>query len=178
MQRLRAEFERKEAAKSVRLQRIRALRQYLFDFGSLEHVGRNNIEGHRSEYVPVLSSTVWDEARGYGFDKPAMSDDDWPWLKGQELDRDGTRVRDHMFQFRVAPGEYDLLMKVVPFEEHGQLTVTGVAGGPLTLPVQKKNPVTTTRIKVTGERPVIGIRVDNDYGHFTWVSCVETIDLP
>ena len=69
-------------------------------------------------------------------------------------------------------------MKVVPFEEQGQLTVTGVAGGPLTLPVQKKNPVTTTRIKVTGERPVIGIRVDNDYGHFTWVSCVETIDLP
>jgi hypothetical protein len=178
LRQLRAEFERREAAKAARLERIRALRQYLFDFGSLENVGRNNIEGHRSEYVPVLSSTVWDEARGFGFDKPALSDDDWPWLKGQDLDRDGTRVRDHMFQFRVAPGEYDLMMKVVPFEEQGQLTVTGVEGGPLTLPVQKKNPVTTIRIKVTGERPVIGIRVDNDYGHFTWVSCVETIDLP
>ncbi len=161
----------------ARLERIRALHQYLFDFGSLEYVGQNNIEGYRTEYVPVVSSTVWDAARGYGFDQPAFSDDDWPWLKGQALDRDGTRVRDHLFQFRVVPGEYELVMKVVPFEEQGQLTVTGVAEGPLTLPVQKKNPVTKTKIKVTSEKPVIGIRVNNDYGHFIWISCVETIEL-
>ena len=115
--------------------------------------------------------------RGYGLDQPAFSDDDWPWLKGQDLDRDGTRVRDHPFQFRVVPGEYDLTMKVVPFEEQGQLTVTGVEEGPLTLPVQKKNPVTNTKIKATSEKPVIGIRVNNDYGHFIWISCVETIEL-
>ena len=159
----------------ARLERIRALHQYLFDFGSAEHVGHNSIEGYRSEYMPVLASTIWDEAHGYGFDKPAFSDDDWPWLKGQDLDRDATRVREQVFQFDVAPGEYDLVMKVVPFEEHGQLIVSGVDGGPLTLPVEKKKPVTTTRVKASGERPMIGIRVDNDYGHFTWISCVETI---
>ncbi|HUT10253.1 MAG TPA: hypothetical protein VMY42_07145 [Thermoguttaceae bacterium] len=97
-------------------------------------------------------------------------------MKNQKLDRDGTRVRDHMFQFRVAPGQYDLTMNVVPFSEQGQLTVTGVEGGPLTLSVQKKNPVTTARVSVTGEQSVVGIRVENDYGHFNWVSCVETLE--
>ena len=176
LKKLREQFERREAAKAARLERIAALRKYLFDFGSLEHVGRNNIEGHRSDYVAVLSSTAWDKARGYGFDKPAMGDEDRLWMKNQKLDRDATKVRDHVFQFRVVPGEYDLTMNVVPFSEHGQLTVTGVAGGPLMLPVQKKSPITTTRIKVTGEQPVVGIQVKNDYGLFAWISCVETIE--
>ena len=176
LKKLHVEFERSEAAKAARLQRIAALRKYLFDFGSAENVGRNNIEGHRTDYAPVLSSTVWDEERGYGFDKPGFQDEDWAWMKGQKLDRDGTRVRDHEFRFRVAPGEYDLQMKVVPFGEQGQLTVTGVAEGPLTVRVQKKSPVTTTKIKVTGEKPVVGIRIENDYGHFIWASCVETFE--
>ena len=50
----------------------------------------------------------------------------------------------------------DLTMSVVPFSEQGQLAVTGVEGGPLTLPIEKKSPVTTARIQVTGRRPVIG----------------------
>ena len=82
-----------------------------------------------------------------------MQDDDQPWMGGQKLDRDGTRVRDHVFRFRVAPGQYDLAMKVVPFNDQGQLTVTGIVGGPLTLDVQKKDPVKTLRIKVTGDDP-------------------------
>lgn len=174
LQKLQTERTRREAAKAARLRRIAALRKYLFDFGSTEHVGRDNIEGHRSEYVAVLASTVWEETRGYGFDKPAFGDEDRPWMKGEKLDRDSTRVRDHRFLFRVVPGEYDLTMQVVPFGEQGQLTVTGVASGPLTLRVKKKTPVTTARIRVSGERPVVGIRVENDYGHFTWVRCVET----
>jgi hypothetical protein len=176
LERLHAELERTEAARADRLQRIAALRKYLFDFGSTEHVGRNIIEGHRTDFVPVLYSTVWEEARGYGFEKPAFSDDDWPWMRGQKLDRDGTRVREHEFRFRVAPGEYDLVMKVVPFNEEGQLTVSGVVGGPLHVAVRKKSPITTVRIRVAGDRPVIGIRVEGDYGHFIWVSCVETIE--
>ena len=176
LQKLRDELKRRDAAKAVRLRRIAALRKYLFDFGSSEQVGRDNIEGHRSDYVAVLASTVWDAARGYGFDKAAFRDEDRLWLKNQKLDRDSSRVRDHLFKYRVAPGEYDLTMKVVPFSEQGQLTITGVVGGPLTLSVQKKIPVTSVRIRVTGERPVVGIRVENDYGHFTWVRCVETME--
>jgi hypothetical protein len=136
-------------------------------------VGRNNIEGHRTGFVPVLATAVWDEQRGYGFDKPAFQDDDQPWMGGQKLDRDGTRVRDHVFRFRVAPGQYDLAMKVVPFNDQGQVTVTGSEAGPLTLAVEKKDPIKTLNIKVTGTAPVIGIQLNNDYGHFRWISCIE-----
>ena len=177
LQQLREEFERDEAAKAARFERIAALRKYLFDFGSTEHIGRSNIEGHRTDYEPVLATTVWDEQRGYGFDKPAMRDDDQPWMGGQKLDRDGTRVRDHVFQFRVAPGQYDLALTVAPFNDQRQLTVTGVVGGPLRLDVpQKKNPMKALRITVSEDQPVIGIQLNNDYGHFRWISCVETLE--
>lgn len=156
-----------------RLARIAALHKYLFDFGSTEHVGRSNIEGHQTDYVPVLHTAVWNEERGYGFDKPAMQDDDQPWMGGQKLDRDGTRVRDHVFRFRVQPGQYDLVMSVVPFTDQREVIVTGVDSGPLTLTVRKKDPVQSLKIKVTGDEPVIGIQIENDYGHFRWISCIE-----
>jgi hypothetical protein len=173
--RLRAEYERHEAARIARLERIASLRKYLFDFGSTQYVGRSNIEGHRVDYLPVLHTAVWDEQRGYGFDKAAFQDDDQPWMKGQNLDRDGTRVRDHVFRFRVAPGQYDLQMSVVPFSERGQVIVTGIEEAPLTLDVRKKNPVQSLQIKAAGNEPVIGVQLPNDYGHFRWISCVETL---
>ena len=106
----------------------------------------------------------------------AFQDDDQSWMGGQKLDRDGTRVRDHVFRFRVAPGQYDLTIKVVPFSDRGQLTVTGGEAGPLELAVEKKDPVKTLKIKVTGEAPVIDIQLDNDYGHFRWISCIESME--
>ena len=141
-------------------------------------MGRSNIEGYQTDYMPVLSTAVWDEQRGYGFDKPAFQDDDQPWMGRQKLDRDGTRVRNHVFRFRLAPGQYDLQMSVVPFNDQGQVIVTGVDGGPLTLDVRKKDPVQTLKIKVAGNEPVIGIQVSNDYGHFRWISCIESLALP
>ncbi len=173
LKKLRAEYERHEAARIERLARIAALHKYLFDFGSTEHVGWSNIEGHQTDYVPVLHTAVWNEERGYGFDKPAMQDDDQPWMGGQKLDRDGTRVRDHVFRFRVQPGQYDLVMSVVPFTDQREVIVTGVDSGPLTLTVRKKDPVQCLKIKVTGDEPVIGIQIKNDYGHFRWISCIE-----
>ena len=172
---LRAEFKRRETARAARRKRIATLLKYLFDFGSTEHVGRNNMEGHRTDYVPVLSTNTWDDTRGYGFDKPAFRDDDQPWMGSRKLDRDGTRVRDQVFRFRVAPGAYDLAMKVVPFGDRGQLTVTGTAAGPLTLDVVKKDPVKTLRINATGEAPTVGVQVHNDYGHFRWIRCVAAM---
>ena len=173
---LRTEYERQEAARIARLERIASLRKYLFDFGSTVHVGRSNIEGHRTDYLSVLSTAEWNEERGYGFDKPAFQDDDQPWMKGRKLDRDGTRVRDHVFRFRVVPGQYDLVMSVVPFNDQSQVIVAGIERSPLTLDVQKKDPVKSLRIKVTGSDPVIGIKVSNDYGHFRWISCVEAME--
>jgi len=173
--RLHAEYQRHEAARTARLERIASLRKYLFDFGSTQFVGRSNIEGYRADYLPVLHTAVWDEQRGYGFDKAAFQDDDQPWMKGQNLERDGTRVRDHVFQFRVEPGQYDLQMSVVSFSERGQVIVSGIEGGPLTLDVRKKDPVKNVQIKVAGNEPVIGIQLQNDYGHFRWIRCVETL---
>jgi hypothetical protein len=175
LQPLRAEGDRREAARAAKQKQIAALRKHLFDFGSTEHVGRSTIEGHHTDYVPVLATTVWDEARGYGFDKPGLKDEDQPWMAKQKLDRDGTRVRDQLFQFRVAPGRYDLTMNVAPFGDPGQVTVSGVAGGPLKVEVRKKNPVTTLQVEVAGEKPTIGIQINNDYGHFRWISCVEVL---
>ena len=106
-----------------------------------------------------------------------MRDDDQPWLGGQKLERDGTRVRDHVFRFRVAPGQYDLAMMVVPFNDKRHLTVTGVVGGPLRSDIpQKKDAMKTLGITVLEDQPVIGIQLNNDYGHFRWISCVETLD--
>ncbi len=173
---LGAEQDRRDAAQANRLQQIAALHKYLFDFGSLENVGHANIEGYRAEYVPVLSSTVWSDAQGYGFDKPALGDEDRPWMKSEKLDRDSTKVREHLFRFRVEPGQYDLKMKIVPYSEQGQVTISGTAAGPLTLPVEKENPVTTTRITVLAQQPVVSVGLVNDYGLFTWISCIEAID--
>jgi len=176
LDRLHAEYDRQEVARVARLARIAALHKYLFDFGSTEHVGRSNIEGHSTDYVPVLHTTVWSDERGFGFDKPAMQDDDQPWMGNQKLDRDGTRVRDHVFRFRVQPGRYELAMSVVPFTDQRQVTVTGVDGGPLTLTVRKKEPVQCVQIQVTGNEPAIGIQIQNDYGHFRWLRCIEALE--
>lgn len=173
---LHTEYERQQAARIARLARIAALRKYLFDFGSTEHVGQSNIEGHRTDYVPVLHTTVWNAGRGYGFDKQAFGDDDQPWMGNQKLDRDATRVRDHVFQFRVESGQYDLVMSVVPFTDQRQVIVTGVDGGPLTLTVRKKDPVQKLKIKATGKEPLIGIQIKDDYGHFRWLSCIEAFE--
>ncbi|TWT84416.1 hypothetical protein CA13_58940 [Planctomycetes bacterium CA13] len=172
---LRAEYDRREAAQAIRLDKIAKLRKYLFDFGSTERVGRDSYEGHPSDYVPVLSTNVRDEENAFGFDKPALRDDDQPWMGNAKLDRDGTRVRDHVFQFSIAPGRYDLTMKVVPFSDRGQLNVTGVVGGPLTIDVQKDDPVKTFQIEVAGDDPVLGVQVNNDYGYFRWIRCVECL---
>ena len=64
----------------------------------------------------------------------------------------------------------------VPFNDQGQLTVTGTVAGLLTLDVEKNDPVKTLRIKVTSDAPVIGIQLNNDYGHFRCISCIAAME--
>ena len=45
LEKLRAEHQRQEAARIARLEKIASLRKYLFDFGSLEHVGAATWKG-------------------------------------------------------------------------------------------------------------------------------------
>jgi hypothetical protein len=79
----------------------------------------------------------------------------------------------------VAPGQYDLALMVVPFNDARRLTVTGVVGGPLTLEIPRKDdPLRTLRITASGDRPVIGIQLNDDYGHFRWIRCVQTLEPP
>jgi hypothetical protein len=173
---LHAEYDKQESVRKARLQQIASLHKYLFDFGSTENVGRCSIEGQQTDYLPVLHTTVWNDERGYGFDKEAMQDDDQPWMGAQKLDRDGTRVRDHVFRFRVQPGTYDLAMSVVPFGDQRQVIINGVDGGPLSPTVRKKDPVQHLKVKATGAAPVISIQLENDYGHFRWISCIESLE--
>ena len=66
-------------------------------------------------------------------------------------------------------------MSVVPFNDGNQVIITGVDGGPLTLEVQKKDPVKSLKINASGNDSVIGIQISNDYGHFRWINCTETL---
>ena len=66
-------------------------------------------------------------------------------------------------------------MSVVPFSDRSQVTISGIDDGPLTLDVQKNEPVTSLKFKVSGPDSVVGIQINNDYGHFRWINCIETL---
>ena len=40
-----------------------------------DRAGENLLEGIRFRYTPVAAAEVWDEARGYGYNVPDMSDE-------------------------------------------------------------------------------------------------------
>ncbi len=173
---LRAEHQRQEAAKAVRRERIAGLRKHLYDFGTMDLIGTLAMEGRKMPFVPVLKASAWDEGIGYGFEPEPMGDDDRRWLAGDKLNRDSVRVRDHVFKFRVEPGEYTLRFNIEPFTDAAEVIVTGADDGPITINVPKKEPLTALDISITGASADVGIHVVDDYAHMYWITCVEKLD--
>ncbi len=171
---LRAERRRLDAELAARRERIRGLQKYLYDFGSMENVGTFVMEGTKTPFVPVVKTDLWADGAGYGFAQPPLGDDDRQWLANDALNRDSTRVRDHLFRFAIEPGQYRLMIRIEPFDDAAEVLVTGADDSPLTLRVTKREPTASADITVR-EGGSIAVQVADDYANLCWISCVEKL---
>ena len=156
----------------LRKRRERAVkrRKHLYDFGGAGRVGDQLLEGIKFRYLSVKAADVWDEARGYGFNMPAMSDENRRWVRSK-LDGDGCRMRRGIqFRFRVEPGTYHLSVGFRAHEDKAVLLVEGLKE-PLRMALSKKGGFVETDIAVTGPAT---LSVSHDgYGEIRWLSLIE-----
>ena len=145
-------------------------RKHLYDFGGADRVGEELLEGIKFRYLPVKAADVWDEARGYGFNMPAMSDEDRRWVRSN-LDGDGCRMRRGIrFRFRVEPGTYHLSVGFRAHEDEAVLLVEGLKK-PLPMVLGRKAEFVETDVVVTGPAT---LSVSHDgYGEIRWLSLIE-----
>jgi len=169
-QKLLADYDVRQLELKKRRERAVACRKYLYDFGTTDRVGECLLEGIRFPYTPVKAADVWDEARGYGFNIPAMSDENRTWISSK-LDGDGCRIRtDMQFRFRVEPGTYRLSLGLGPFEDTGTVMVEGLKE-PLKMVLSKKVGFAETEIIVAG--PATLSISHKGYGDIRWLSLIE-----
>ena len=160
-----------QAALKKRRARARACRKVLYDFGTTSRVGTHRMEGINFRYTPVLAADVWDEAKGFGFNKKAMSNDDWPWVRSK-LDGDACRTHQGMrFRFRVEPGTYRLAVGFSGHARDVKLTVTGLAE-PLTLPRNKKTSSAEADV-VVAKPTTLSVFIAKGYAEIHWIRLVE-----
>lgn len=113
---------------------------------------------------------LWYGHRGYGFNKPAMSDENRNWVRSK-LDGDGCRLSEDMqFRFRVEPGTYHMALGFGPFDDPGTVTVEGLKE-PLKMVLSKKAGIAETEIVVAG--PVTLSTSHKGYGEIRWLSLIE-----
>jgi len=169
-QSLLAAYDVQQRELKERRERAVACRKYLYDFGMADLVGECLLEGVKFTYVPVKAADVWDEAKGYGFNMPAMSDENRPWVRSK-LDGDGCRVRAGIeFRFRVEPGTYRLSLGFGPFEDTGIVIVEGLAE-PLKIVLSKEEGVAETDVCITSGATLAVSH--KGYGDIRWLSLVE-----
>ena len=72
--------------------------------------------------------TLWDDQLGYGWVKPAISDEDARWI-AEPLERGACRIDPgHVFRLRLAPGKHHLRISAEPFGPTGVITVKAAVG--------------------------------------------------
>ena len=169
-QKLLADYDVQQLELKKRRERAVACRKYLYDFGMADRVGEYLLEGIKFSFTPVKAANVWDEARGYGFNMPAMSDENRLWIRSK-LDGDGCRLNsDIQFRFRVEPGTYHLSLGFGPFEDTGTVTVEGLKE-PLKLVLRKKAGLAEADIVITS---TVTLSVSHKgYGDIRWLSLIE-----
>jgi len=169
-QKLLAAYDVQQLELKKRRERAVACRKYLYDFGMADRVGECLLEGIRFPYTPVKAVDIWDQARGYGFNIPAISDENRQWI-GSKLDGDGCRLSEGMqFRFRVEPGTYHLSLGFGPFEDTGAVIVEGLKE-PLKMVLSKKVGFAETEIAVDG--PARLSISHKGYGDIRWLSLIE-----
>jgi len=163
--------EAQEAELEKRRQRARARRKYLYDLGTTTRVGTQRIEGLSSPYTPVLAGQVWDEAKGYGFNKKALDNQDRRWVRSK-LDCDGCRTYQGIrFRFRVAAGKYRLGVGFTGHDRDVKLTVAGLAET-LTLPRDRKTSAAEADV-VVDKPTTLEVFIAKGYAEIHWVRLVE-----
>ena len=164
-----AQAKREESARKAKQARLAKTRAYLFDFGSKDKVGTIDI-GDTRLFTPVISTDLYDEAKGYGFfpDK-ADHDDSRHWIS-DALETDSTRMSPGQnFQFKVKPGRYQLRLHIQP-QSPAKLFIKGLLGGDKTVAITPDGPPITLDVQAS-DGP---ISISNDgFGDLFWVSLVE-----
>ncbi|MGB2823175.1 MAG: hypothetical protein WBF17_19480 [Phycisphaerae bacterium] len=168
---LLAAYESQRRDRQRRRQRAAACRKYLYDFGTTDRVGTHRMEGIEFPYTPVRAADVWDEAKGYGFDKKALGDENRLWVRSK-LDGDGSRTyQGTPFRFRVEAGAYRLAVGFSGHSSEPKLTVAGLAE-PLTLPLDKRTSAAEAEV-VLAEPAALSVFVAKGYAEIRWVRLVE-----
>ncbi len=159
-----------EARRKAALEGQAALDAYLFDFGSMEHVGGFVIGDYR-RCRPVVARDTWDESKGYGFfPAAALQDDDQAWI-GDPLERDSCRIAKGVgFRFRAKAGRYVLRTRVVPFEARGRLSIGGISGGSASVEVTKEKGLVEVEVEV-GES-LVTVEMDG-YASLRWLALAQ-----
>ncbi|UCG56480.1 MAG: hypothetical protein JSU70_16655 [Phycisphaerales bacterium] len=166
-----ADYEVRQLELKGRRDRAVACRKYLYDFGTPDRVGEYILEGIRFPYTPVKAAGVWDRARGYGFNIPAMSDENRQWVRSK-LDGDGCRIGGGIqFQFRVEPGAYHLSLGFGPFEDTGVVVIEGLKE-PLKMLVSREQGLAEADLVVIGTAATLTVS-HKGYGDIRWLSLVE-----
>ncbi len=169
-QTLLAKYDVQQLELKKRRERAVACRKYLYDFGMPDRAGEYLLEGIRFPYMPVKAADVWNQDRGYGFNKPAMSDENRQWVRSK-LDGDGCRLSEDMqFRFRVEPGTYHLALGFGPFEDTGTIMVEGLQE-PLEMILSKKEGLAEADIVVAS--PARLSISHKGYGEIRWLGLIE-----
>ncbi|MGO9113293.1 MAG: discoidin domain-containing protein [Thermoguttaceae bacterium] len=163
------EQARKVAEKErQRIQRQSKLEARLFKFGRSDGVPTMTL-GTQRKYTMVRAASLYDEAKGYGFQTKGLTDAPARWY-GDPLTNDGVKVSPStQFTFQAAPGEY-LLSICVRAAGGSQIAVSGIEDGDRMVKTPEDGGPATATVKV-GAKP---LTLDlNFYGELVWVSLVQ-----
>ncbi|WOO40734.1 discoidin domain-containing protein [Rubellicoccus peritrichatus] len=172
---LKAQYNANELARQQRIEQVAAANKYLFDFGSTEQIGDFLLDGFKTPYQTVQMETVWTDELGYGFDKAAKRMGDRKYLGNQKADRDSVKVRGQVFSFKADPGSYKLEIKAEPYGKAADVKVRYNGGDPITLKIEKDNPIAIAEIVVTEDNTKVDIEIEELPADLFWINCVEVI---
>jgi hypothetical protein len=151
-----------------RIERQSKLQTRLFKFGRSEGVPAMTL-GTQRKYSMVLAATLYDEARGYGFQTKGQSDAPARWY-GDPLANDAVKVGPGTrFTFQAATGEY-VLSICVRAPGGSQIAVSGIEGSERLVKTPTDSGTAATAVKVGGKPLTLEFKF---YGEVVWVSLVQ-----
>ncbi len=124
---------------------------HLYNFGEPHEPAALDI-GRLRYYQPVPANALYNAEKGFGFvGGPAAKNDHRHWM-ASPVERYAVQMdQDDVFQFNVAPGDYELRLNAVPTHGRSRLDLEGADGGPIALEFSPNEKETLTHaISVSG----------------------------
>ena len=161
-----------EAARKLTWKKLSDAPMALFDFGSADHVGMFYSSGMPRRFTAIGKDQVWDEKLGYGFDKPALSNEDAHWI-ADPLTRDGCKVDPGIvFRVRLPAGTHQLRIYAEALGQGGPIEVVVTAAG-TTQTVTTDTTTHLAELNVGGGAEPVQISLKG-YGILRWMSAIGT----